>query len=238
MQRYFAPVEDGKVLLDDNQQHHLLKVMRAKVGETFEVVSDGATYLAKIEYLNPFKTLLIKKLNDNHELDYDIILFYCLAKGDKNELVIQKATELGISKIVLVESKRTVVKIKMEDRTRKLFRFQKIATEAAEQSKRNFVPTVEICSLKEIPSYDVKHRFIAYENEKQCGFISNLKNISKGDSISLVVGAEGGFDEDEVTYLQKARYCSVSLGRRILRSETAAITMMSALMLYLEEEGQ
>ena len=114
MQHYFAKIDDGYVHLSENDAHHLLHVMRNKVGDSLIAIDNGKEYLADIKNLSPLTIEVIEELDNNNELESDITLLYCLAKGDKIEFVIQKATELGAKKIALISSKYCVSKIDNE----------------------------------------------------------------------------------------------------------------------------
>ena len=124
MQRYFASFNNEEIILSPNDVHHITNVMRIKVGDNFEAVSDNKCYLCTITSINPLK--VSKELKeDNSELPTSLTLFFALAKGDKMELVIQKATEIGVSRIILFKSTRSVVKFENKDIAKKLERYQK-----------------------------------------------------------------------------------------------------------------
>ena len=139
MQRYFS-ISNEEIKLDASDIHHITHVMRNKVGDFFEIVFNEKIYKEKITSLNPFSFETVDISSMNNELNNDITLFYCLSKGEKNEFVMQKATELGVKRIVLLSSKRSVVKLSNDDFNRKKVRFEKILKEASEQSHRNVIP--------------------------------------------------------------------------------------------------
>ena len=116
MQRYFGKIIGRQVLLEDDDVFHLTRVMRAKVGDKIEVVNEGVVYLAQINRFKPLEIDVVRRLKENNELPNNVILIASLLKGDKMDLVLQKATELGVSEIVLLETERTVVKFKKDDR--------------------------------------------------------------------------------------------------------------------------
>lgn len=236
MQRYFVDqINDGNVVLTKEQEHHILKVMRMKENEQITCVNKGKVFLCEIISINPLEVKVVKELNEDNELKNKVTLLYCLPKGDKLDLVLQKATELGVYEIILVQSERCVAKIKKEDEGRKLERFNKIVLEASEQSKRSMVPLVDkIISYKDISKYSFDHQFIAYENEKEDSFYSELLNVKPGESIGILIGSEGGFSIKEVDFAKENNYHSISLGKRILRSETAVFYALSAIGFYLE----
>ena len=158
MQRYFVDqIDNNAVTLTNDQEHHILKVMRMRTKDRITCVFNGEIYLCErcARDMNiDLKIEVIEKLEENNELDVNVTLLYCLPKGDKLELVLQKATELGVKEIILVQSERCVAKIKNEDRERKLKRFNSIVKEASEQSKRSFVPIInKIISFRDISKY-------------------------------------------------------------------------------------
>ena len=235
MQRYFAQVIDNKVILTNDDNHHLLNVLRAKVGEQIEVVSEGKLYLGEISKISPLIIDVIKEIEDNSELNAKVTLYYCLSKGDKNDFVVQKATELGASKIVLVSSKRCVVKYDNKDVDKKLVRFTKIAKEAAEQCHRLIVPEIvgpiNINDLNKIAKEEAL--LVAYEEESQQ--MPSLSISGKENSIGIFIGPEGGIEEKEVKLLNEFGFKNVSLGNRILRTETAAVYALSVIANKLEK---
>ena len=231
MQRYFVESRNDEYFnMSEEQAHHILRVMRMKEKDEITVCYNDEVYLCEITSTSPLRVKEKENLHENHELKNNVTLFYCLPKGDKLDLVIQKASELGVSEIILVQSKWCVCKFKKEDYSKKLDRFNKIALEACEQSKRNKrVIIKDIIDFKEIKNYDFDHKFIAYEKEKDLSFFEKLSSIKEGESIAILIGSEGGFDKDEVDYALKNSFYSISLGKRILRSETAAIYALSVI---------
>jgi 16S rRNA (uracil1498-N3)-methyltransferase len=236
MQRYFVNlIEDNKVILDKDQIRHIEKVMRMQTGDKITVCYNNEVYLCEIKGFNPLVIETISKIDEDHELKNHVTLLYCLPKGDKLDLVLQKACELGVSEIILVQSERCVAKIKKEDEAKKIARFKTILTEASEQSKRSKIPTLDkIIDYKDIGKYHFDHAYIAYENSTDETFYSSLMNIKDGESIAVLVGSEGGFSPKEVEKAIESGYQSISLGKRILRSETAAIFSLSAISFILE----
>ena len=236
MQRYFVSnIENGMVEFDKNQTHHILNVMRMHVNDRITCVFNREVYLCELTNCSPLEVKVIEKLDENNELCVDVTLLYCLPKGDKIDLVIQKACELGVKEIVIVQSERCVAKIKNEDKEKKLNRFRTIAKEASEQSKRLIIPKIEqIINYKDISKQKFDQMFIAYENEKDETFFEKLLNVKKGQSIGILIGAEGGFSPKEVEYAKENGYNSISLGKRILKSETAVFYALSAISVVME----
>ena len=237
MQRYFTSFKDEKnITISNDDIFHIVKVMRMKINDQFEINNDGDIYLAQINSLAPFSFKILKKIDENHELKTKITLLYCLPKGDKIDLVLQKATELGVKQIVLVNSSRCIAKINDENKKKKLVRFNKIIKEATEQCKRNNLPALkDVIKFNEISNYQSDLNLIAYENSKMSN--QELKDILrnfKGNTVTILIGAEGGFSKEEVEYALKNNFISISLGNRILRSETSVFNLLSILGYELE----
>lgn len=235
MQRYFADIENNIVHLKEDDVHHIVHVLRMKVGDLIQVVDLSKLYICEITSLNPFEVKINETQYEDVELGKSITLFFALAKGDKIDLVIQKATELGALHIVLFKSRRCVVNFDQKDISKKFNRYQKIAKEASQQCHRLYIPIVHgVYDLKKINKYNLSDvNYLAYE--KEAGNTTNSLIIpSEAKSISIMIGPEGGFDEDEVEYLKSLGFKTVSLGKRILRCETAAIYALSVIGYKLE----
>lgn len=237
MQRYFTSFKDEKnITISNDDIFHIVKVMRMKINDQFEINNDGDIYLAQINSLAPFSFKILKKIDENHELKTKITLLYCLPKGDKIDLVLQKATELGVNQIVLVNSSRCIAKINDENKKKKLVRFNKIIKEATEQCKRNNLPALkDVIKFNEISNYQSDLNLIAYENSKMSNQeLKDLLRNFKGNTVTILIGAEGGFSKEEVEYALKNNFISISLGNRILRSETSVFNLLSILGYELE----
>ena len=234
MQRYFAHIENNQVVLSPEDIHHIIHVMRMRVADQFEVVDNSRLYICEISSISPLKIDIVEEKEEDVEIKTKVALFFALAKGDKIDLVIQKATELGVHRIVLFKSRRCVVNYDEKDFTKKLVRYQKIAKEASEQCHRLIVPEIVMVNdLKDINDYLEEINYIAYE--KEAGTTDESFNLPEGiKSVSVMIGSEGGFDEDEVNHLVEMGFIKVSLGKRILRCETAAIYALSVLAYKLE----
>ena len=232
MQRYIAKLdENNNIILSENDIFHVEHVMRMKLHDEVEVLIDSEVYLCEVASFNPLKLDIIHKVDTYNELGVKIKLFYCIPKGDKIDLVLQKATELGVSEIYLVNSSRTIAKITKDNKKKKFERFNKIIKEAVEQSKRNCIPElVDVIDFKDVIKYNSDLNLIAYE---RCSDdVKDLKTLLqefKGQTISVLIGAEGGFSKEEVEYVCDNGYKSVTLGKRILRSETAVFYFLSIL---------
>lgn len=235
MQRYFAHIDQNIVRLSSEDEHHVLHVMRMRVGDKIEVVDNSTLYICEIKNISPLEIIIIEQKEEDVEINTKTTLFFALAKGDKIDLVLQKATELGVHRIILFKSKRCVVNFDNKDFEKKVVRYQKIVKEAAEQCHRLIVPSIEgVIELKDIDKYLSEVNFVAYE--KEAGSTTNSFNLSKDiKSVSIMIGSEGGFDEDEISFLKEKGFQTVSLGKRILRCETAAIYALSVLAYKLEK---
>ena len=237
MQRYFAGINNKEIRLGDDDVHHLLHVMRARANDEIEVVADGKLYSAIIKEINPLKIVVNYEIPSDSEIGKEVTLFFALAKGDKIDFVIQKATELGASKIVLIKTERCVVKIDEKDFAKKLVRYEKIAKEASEQCHRLVIPKIiGIVDIKNIPS-DLLSNINLLAYEKEVGKTSLfLKDYNNYNSVSIMIGPEGGFSEKEVdTFINKYQFKTISLGKRILRTETAAVYALSVISYLLEQ---
>ena len=239
MQRYFAKRYEKDVVLTKDDAFHLTKVMRARVGDKIEVVADDKLFLCKVESVKPLQIKISREVKENNELRCNVILITSLLKGDHTDLVVQKATELGVNEIVFLASERTVIKIKDSERAKKLERYTRIAKEAAEQSKRLFIPNVfrliKIDALKTLKA-DIK--LIAYEDMQ--GAATNLHDkiakLKDGKTIAIMIGPEGGFSKGEVDTAMYYGFKKISLGKRILRSETASLYALSVIANALERK--
>ena len=239
MQRYFGRIIERQAVLEEDDIFHLTRVMRAKVGEQIEVVNDGVVYLCQISRFKPLEINVIRRLRENNELPNKVILIASLLKGEKMDFVLQKATELGVDEIVLLETSRTIVKFKKDDRQVKLERFNKILKEAAEQSKRNQIPHLyRIINFDGLHDVEANIKLIAYEQEagSSNSFNKYVESIKPGQNIAILIGPEGGFSEHEVLIATKLGYKKVSLGRRILRAETASLYALSVIANHLEKK--
>ena len=237
MQRYFASIDNQYfVHLSKEDEHHVCHVMRMKKGDEIEVVDNAHLFLCRIDSFNPLTISVIHEIANDVEIKEDITLLFALTKGDKIDLVLQKATELGVKKVALIESERTVVNYEGKDIDKKLERFKKIMKEASEQSRRLIVPKLlGIYNLKNLPANLLSDlNYVAYE--KDANHIDEaFQGLEKGKSISILIGPEGGFSEQEINHLTNQGFIRTSLGKRILRAETAAIYALSVIGYLLEK---
>ena len=237
MQRYFASIDNQYfVHLSKEDEHHLCHVMRMKKGDEIEVVHQQKLFLCRVDSFNPLIISVIHEIANDVEIKEEITLLFALTKGDKTDLVLQKATELGVKRIALIETERTVVKYDNKDIDKKLERFKKIMKEASEQSHRLIIPELlGIYNLKNLPKELLSDiNYVAYE--KDTSDISGaFQGLKKGKSISILIGPEGGFSIQEIDALTNQGFIRTSLGKRILRAETAAIYALSVIGYLLEK---
>ena len=242
MYNFFVKKENLKgdvAIIDGGDFNHIKNVLRMKEGDEFLISEGGTNSLCKI--VNFESECVVAKIVEKNYLDtslpIEIYLFQGLIKSDKFELVIQKAVELGANKIIPVQMERCVAKIEQNKVNSKTERFNAIAESAAKQCKRDFIPQVEKpMSLKDALDFasSLDLLIVPYENQK--GILSTkeaLSLIKKGYKVGVLIGPEGGFSDKEIE-LAKKMGCAVSLGKRILRAETASFTALSMLMLYAE----
>lgn len=245
MHRFFVEkeqIEEKLIRITGQDAHHIGHVLRMRPKEEI-LISDGD----KTEY-----TCCIERVTDEEvtakimfakesglELPSEIYLFQCLPKGDKMELIIQKAVELGVCRIIPVSSVRCVVKLDAKKEQNKLKRWQGIAESAAKQSKRMYIPEVSpVMKFEEALTYaaDIDVKLIPYELAKGMEETrAVIGSIRPGQSAAIFIGPEGGFDETEIEAAAKQGFQPITLGRRILRTETAGLTLLSILMYHLEK---
>lgn len=238
MQRYFGEVIDNTAILSPEDEHHLLKVMRINKGEQIEVVDkSGLLYLCEIISFSPLTIKVDHLQKEDHELRCKLILVMALLKGEKMNLVLQKATEIGASEIILLETSRCISKINKEDKLNKLTRYSKILKEASEQSKRTSIPILnKVISMKDVSLLNGDIKLLAYEKADPSTqpIFDKLENCPNGSTIIVAVGPEGGYSLDEVSMFKQSGFDIISLGKRILRAETASIYILSLVSAILE----
>ena len=240
MPKYFTEpenIKDGFIEIFSDEAKHILNVMRMEIGDTL-TICDGQSndYLCRIceTGKNCLKAKIEETTKSESEPKTKITLYQGLPKSDKMELIIQKCVEIGVCRIVPVITERAVVKIeKGAKEDKKTERWQKIAESAAKQSGRGIIPAVERpMKFKDAIEEAVKNgeAIIPYENEKDRGLKEFVKN-SKAENIGIFIGPEGGFDTKEIEFAVENGVMSFTLGKRILRTETAGI-VTSAIVLY------
>ena len=235
-----------KVEITGSDYNHIANVLRMKVGEQFSVSvreeEEARELFYEIEEITGESVIgnLCFVEEKGNELPSKIYLFQGLPKVDKMELIIQKAVELGAYKIVPMKTKRCVVKIDEKKAPAKQKRWQAISEAAAKQSKRGIIPEVMMpVTMKQAIEYcdseGIDVRLIPYENAKDISVTRQIiDNINPGQSIALFIGPEGGFSEDEIALCSENNIKPITLGKRILRTETAGFTAIAWLMYHLE----
>lgn len=244
MYRFFITpdqLEGPRIRITGEDVNHIKNVLRMKHGEEIRI-SDGTgrDYFCRIESIETEQVTakIVREEQNTTELPSRIVLFQGLPKGDKMEWIIQKTVELGVSEIVPVSCRRCVVKLDPKKEEGKLRRWNTISESAAKQSKRLIIPRVmPVMTLKEAIAYgsSLDIRLIPYENENGMQNSGRLiKDCVPGKSAGILIGPEGGFDGSEVEYARACGWNPISLGKRILRTETAGMMLLSVLMFRLE----
>lgn len=245
MPRFFVrtnQISNDNIDIIGEDVKHIKNVLRKQIGDKIEVCNQdtGDSYKCEIKNFSEdeIKTNIIEKLKNIQE-KVQVDIYQGLPKSDKMELIIQKSVELGANAIIPVNMKRCVVKIEGKDEAKKTDRWQKIAESAAKQCGRSFIPEVknlinvkDICNL--INEYDAI--IVAYENEKDNTLKSELKKLnSENLKIGIVIGPEGGLEESDIKLLRENGARIVTLGNRILRTETVALNVLSIIMYEFEQ---
>lgn len=246
MYRFFTDtshISGGQIRITGSDVNHIRNVLRMKPGEQVLIsTGDEWEYLCSIGNLGEEEVIcrILDAQKSGKELPSKIVLYQCLPKGDKMETVIQKAVELGAVRIVPVESKRCVVRLDDRKKVSRVRRWNAVSEAAAKQSKRMIIPEVnEVMAyeqmLEDADKLDLK--FVPYERcEGMDRTRQLLSQIRPGQSVGVLIGPEGGFEEDEIERAEAAGFQAVTLGKRILRTETAGMTMLSILMYLLETD--
>lgn len=245
MQKFFVnnnQIKEDKIEIVGTDVNHIINVLRLRKEEEIQIcnIENNKNYIASIQ--NYSKDLVICKIIDeiksNSEPKTKLDIYQGLPKADKMELIIQKTIEIGVSKIIPVEMERCIVKLDEKDKQKKIDRWKKIAEVAAKQSKRDIIPKIEdiininkLCEL--VDEYDVF--IVAYEEEKNMPIKKVLKEINKDEcKVGVLIGPEGGIDTKEIEKLKHTKAKIVTLGNRILRTETAPISISSIILYELE----
>lgn len=239
---------DTRVIITGDDVNHIKNVIRLKVGDEISISNgeDGRDYRCQIEEIA--ETQVVCKLRfikeDGVELPAKVYLFQGLPKNDKMELIIQKTVELGVYELIPVAMKRCVVKLDEKKAKSKIARWQTIAEAAAKQSKRAVIPQVkEVMTYRQALEYakDMDVKLVPYEMENILDNASGMAGTKKlmeclhaGQRIAVFIGPEGGFEQDEIDAAISLGMNPVTLGKRILRTETAGMTIMAWMMYQLE----
>lgn len=238
-------IKDKKITITGENVNHIKNVLRKNIKDTLKICNaqSGENFLCEIQEIKKDKILceILENSKNTSEPKTYVHIYQGLPKSDKMELIIQKSVELGISEITPTNMKRCIVKLDSKDARKKVERWQKISEVAAKQSGRDIIPKINnLCNLNEIISkckqYDVI--LLAYENEKENKLKNEIEALKKLEKerlkIAVIIGPEGGLDIEEVEQAKQNGVKIITLGKRILRTETVALNILSILMYELE----
>jgi len=244
MPRYFACFNDTDkyVSITEEDYHHIKNVLRMKIGDEIIVSNERKAFYGIIkDYENDSVIVELQyELRHNSELPIHVTIAQGIPKADKFETVIQKATELGVKELIPVLSERSLIKVDDKNVNKKLERFEKIAKSAAEQSQRIVIPEIKpFMTIKELISYSRKFtkKCVAYEassDEEYKNLPNIIKELKLDESLLIFIGPEGGISDKELSLLKDNGFVVISLGKRILRTETAPLFVMSAIVYEIE----
>lgn len=248
MPRFFIKenqIQNNQITIIGEDVNHIKNVIRKQIGDIIEICNQDneKSYKCEIEKIEEkqITTKIIEELK-SQESNIKVDIFQGLPKAEKMELIIQKSVELGANAIIPVNMKRCVVKLDSKSEEKKIERWQKISESAAKQCGRNNIPEVKhLVNIKDICNKikDYDAMIVAYENEKENTLkqeLTKLKNKQKNLKIGIVIGPEGGLEENDVKLLKESGAKIITLGHRILRTETVALNMLSIIMYELELE--
>lgn len=235
MQRYFVKEKkQNNFLLEKEDIHHIKNVMRNQIGDQIECIYQEQLFICEIKNIQEGLVEILSIQEENNEMKTEITVAIGLVKEQKMDLILQKLTELGVSRIIPLKMERSIIKLEKEKSKKKKERWEKILKEASEQSKRNKIPEIlEPITLKELKEMSFDKKYIC--STKKC---HNLKELYLQESLNcatiiFVIGPEGGIALKEEEFLEENGYIPISFGNRILRVETAAIYIAS-IMNFIE----
>lgn len=239
-------IEQDKITIIGEDVNHIKNVLRLKIDDDIEVCNIDTTknYICGIKNINNdnIECIILKEKTSEAESNIEIHIFQGLPKADKMELIIQKSIELGAKEIIPIEMERCVVKLDSKSSIKKIERWQKISEVAAKQSGRDIIPKInEIIDVKKIcnmiSDYDIV--LLAYEGEKENFLKIELNKLANEDQlkIGIIIGPEGGITAEEVSLLKNSGAKVITLGNRILRTETVALALTSIIMYELGDIG-
>lgn len=231
MQRYFSNIkQDNSFKLSTDDIHHITKVMRMKDDDKIEVVYHKKVFLCGInDIITDIKIDIIKEQDAVLQNKLDVTLIIPLLKEAKMDYILQKATELGVNKIIPVITERSIVKFEPDRISKKIERWSKICKEASEQSMRNDIPIIsDVKTFKELESLDGS-KIVCSTTEKENNIRIYLKNNKMYDKINIVIGPEGGLSKKEEDLLVNLGFEKISLGNRIMRVETVPLFVLSVI---------
>ena len=228
MQRYFCDKKEAdEYLLNRDDSYHITKVMRMNVSDKIEIVDNKKVFISEITSINPVKARIVSEVSEMNENLFEITIVQSMVNENKMDLILQKGTELGVNDFYVYKAINSVIK-ENSKREKKLVRWQKIVKEASEQSKRCSIPKVnDIIDLKRLCEIDSDLKILLSVNEKTKSIKKVLKENRKCDKIIIVIGPEGGLTKNEEETLIENGYIRTSLGGRVLRTETASLSVVS-----------
>ncbi|MEW6623575.1 MAG: 16S rRNA (uracil(1498)-N(3))-methyltransferase [Bacillota bacterium] len=236
-------INEGSLVIKGDEAHHLIYVLRLKEGSIIALFDGkGSRSLARIENIarDSVQAHILETL-PNNEPPIEVILYQALPKRDKLEFIIQKAVELGVSQIIPIVTKRTIVRMNDRKTENRVHRWDKISLEACKQAGRSRVPAIgePMFFNKAVKKPVSRFLLMPFEGEDQRGLKQVLAEAreSKTTSIGVFIGPEGGWDSEEVAVAKAAGVITVSLGPRILRTETASMAVLSMIMYELGDLG-
>ena len=235
-------IQGRRIIITGSDVNHIRNVLRMKPGEEIAVSNgtDGREYRCGIESFTEDEVICSLRFvkEDGVELPSRIHLFQGLPKADKMELIVQMAVELGAYEVIPVAARRCVVRLDEKKAASRISRWQGIAEAAAKQSRRGIIPQVHpVMNMREAVAYarTMEVKLIPYELAENMGHTKEvLEAVKPGTDIAVFIGPEGGFEQEEIELAMAAGIEPVTLGRRILRTETAGLTVLSWLMYHLE----
>ena len=237
-----SQIQGNRIVILGKDVNHIKNVLRMRPGEEIAVSNgiDGREYRCGIEEIFDDEVICSLRFvkEDALELPSKVYLFQGLPKADKMELIIQKAVELGVYQVIPVSSKRAVVKLDEKKAKSKIERWQGIAEAAAKQSKRGIIPEIgPVMTMKQAIEFSkcAKVRVIPYELAEGMSKTKEIiEGLKPGEDVAIFIGPEGGFEEEEVRLASESGIEPITLGKRILRTETAGMTVLSWIMYHLE----
>ncbi len=240
MQRYFVNnIEKDIINITNSDVHHIRNVMRFKEGDKIEVCNEGILYEAKIKNIskNSVKCEVVKEIKKETYKSAKITLVTSIIKEQNFDIILQKATEIGVFSIIPIITERTNTKLDIKNSDNRFNRWQKIIKEASEQSKRIFIPKLDkIQSINDIikTDYDVK-LFCSLNNDSK-SIAQSIKDVTIDSNIVILIGPEGGLSSKEEDILINNKFIPITLGENVLRTETASIYVLSVLNNILRGE--
>ncbi|MCB2292560.1 16S rRNA (uracil(1498)-N(3))-methyltransferase [Clostridium algoriphilum] len=252
MHKFFVPkmnIDGNNAIIDGEDVKHIYRVLRLQVGDKISINnSEGKEYVGEITLIDKkvVNVNLLEESSINNESPIEVYLFQGMPKSTKMDLIVQKNTELGVKAITPIITERVVVKTHLKEfkkeECKKLDRWNRIALEASKQSKRSLVPKINVPIEFDNLLGELKHMdlvVVPYENEEGYGIKKLVENIDKIhiNKVAIIIGPEGGFEEIEISKLKEIGAKIITLGPRILRTETAGFTCLSLIMYELGDLG-